>query len=137
MKNVKIALIEGTTYRATSTGEIVNKHGRPLHFYLTSTSTLCHIRINKKTVTNTVARLVWTAFHGEIKPGMIIEHKDGNFKNNALNNLKCTTRKERMKQPKIIARMHAKPYNRYEVKYDKLVNVNESKSTRTKTRKSL
>lgn len=137
MKNVKIALIEGTTYRATSTGEIVNKHGRPLHIQLTSTSTICSIRVDKKTVTYTIARLVWMAFHGNIKPGMIIEHKDGNFKNNALNNLRCTTRSARMKQPKVKARMHAKPYNRYEVKYDKLVNVNESKSTRTKTRKSL
>lgn len=135
MKNVKIALIKGTTYRATSTGEIVNKHGRPLHIQLTSTSTICQIRVNKKTITYTAARLVWMAFHGDIKPGMIIEHKDGNFKNNAISNLKCTTRSARMKQPKVKARMNARPRNRYEIKYDKLVNVNDSKSTRTNTRK--
>lgn len=77
------------------------------------------------------------AFHGDIMPGMIIEHKDGNFKNNAISNLKCTTRSARMKQPKVKARMNARPHNRYEIKYDKLVNVNDSKSTRTNTRKSL
>ena len=137
MKNVKIALIKGTTYRATSTGEIVNKHGRPLHIKLTSSSTMCSIRVNKKLVVYSVARLVWMAFHGDIKPGMIIAHKDGNFKNNSISNLKCTTRSARMKQLKVKARMNARPHNLYEIKYDKLVNVNDSKSTRTNTRKSL
>jgi hypothetical protein len=123
MKNVKMALIKGTTYRATITGEIVNKFGRPLHSTLNGTGTTTCIMVSKNTkLQTTTARLVWTAFKGEIPKGMIIEHKDGNIKNNALCNLKLTTRKARMSSPNVKARMHAKPRNRFGIKYDKLVN---------------
>lgn len=41
-----------------------------------------------------VHRLLWESFNGDIKDGMVINHKDSNKSNNTLDNLEVVTNKE-------------------------------------------
>ena len=138
MKNVKIALIDGTTYRATNIGEIVNKFGRPLKGGDSGTGLFITIVIGKKKLKRTtIARIVWEAFNGPIPKGQYVCHKDGNYKNNHLSNLTLASKTHSKRSSSFTkAPNRAVLHPVYAIKYEKL-NVNDSKSTRTNTRKSL
>lgn len=137
MKNVKIALIEGTTYRATNIGEIVNKFGRPLKGGDSGTGLFITIVIGKnKLKRTTIARLVWEAFNGPIPKGQYVCHKDGNYKNNYLSNLTLTSNTRSKKSSSFIkAPNRAVLHPVYAIKYEKLEIINENSSSRNYTRK--
>jgi len=52
------------------------------------------IRIEGKYVSAMAHRVTWTFFRGRIPEGYTINHKDGNKKNNAIENLEVMTQKE-------------------------------------------
>lgn len=52
----------------------------------------CSTKRNGRTIM--VHRLVWIENKGEILEGYIIHHKDGNKKNNNIDNLECISRRE-------------------------------------------
>lgn len=137
MKNVKMALIEGTTYRATNIGEIVNMYGRPLKGADTGEALIITICPKKyKTFRTTVARLVWEAFNGPIPKGQYICHKDGNYKNNYLSNLILASKTRSKKSSSFIkAPNRAVLHPVYAIKYEKLEIINENSSSRNYTRK--
>lgn len=114
-----IVLIENTTYRATETGYIVNKYGRPLmgHFY---GKYIRHtIRIDKKSVVINTARVIYEAFRGKIPAGFEIDHIDGNPQNNALWNLRAVSHRENMNNPNTRQKLR-KPRRRYSIIYEQL-----------------
>lgn len=137
MKNVKMALIEGTTYRATNIGEIVNKFGRPLKGGDSGSGLFITIVIgNKNLKRTTIARLVWEAFNGPIPKGQYICHKDGNYKNNRLSNLTLASRTRSKRSSSFIkAPNRAVLHPVYAIKYEKLEIINENSSSRNYTRK--
>lgn len=137
MKNIKIALIEGTTYRATNIGEIVNKFGRPLKGGDSGTGLFITIVIGKnKLKRTTIARLVWEAFNGPIPKGQYVCHKDGNYKNNYLSNLTLASKTRSKKSSSFIkAPNRAVLHPVYAIKYEKLEIINENSSSRNYTRK--
>ena len=53
-----------------------------------------HVMWEKKSVIGQASRLVWRYFKGLIPPGLTINHKDGNKKNNHPNNLEIATYSE-------------------------------------------
>lgn len=55
------------------------------------------LRKNGRSFYMTVHRLVWKVFNGDIPSGIEINHKDGNKKNNKLNNLELSTKKDNIK----------------------------------------
>ena len=119
MKSEQIALIANTTYRATETGYIVNKYGRPLVGYQCGHYIRHSIRINKKSVSINTARVIYEAFRGKIPAGFEVDHIDGNPMNNALYNLRIVTHRENMNNP-ITKQKLRKPRRRYSIIYDKL-----------------
>ena len=54
-------------------------------------------------------RIVWEQAHGPIPPGYIIHHKDGNGKNNSLDNLELMTRREHVKHHSELRRKGVDP----------------------------
>lgn len=137
MKNVKMALIEGTTYRATNIGEIVNKFGRPLKGGDTGSGLFITICTSKyKTKRTTIARLIWEAFNGPIPKGKYVCHKDGNYKNNYLSNLTLSSKTYSKRSSSFIkAPNRAVLHPVYAIKYEKLEIINENSSSRNYTRK--
>lgn len=60
-------------------------------------------------------RVIWEKHHGKVPEGYCIHHKDGNKKNNRIENLECLSRKEHGKK-------HWKP-NRIRIKYPSGIKV--------------
>lgn len=119
MEKELIALIPGTSYRATSTGLVVNRHGRPLVGRKSGNYMRHSIRVHGRTKSINTARAVYSAFHGSIPKGLEIDHIDGNPLNNNLTNLRVVTHKENMNNPVTRTRMKG-PKRKYSVIYDKI-----------------
>lgn len=58
-----------------------------------------HLSKNGKQKKFLVHRLVWEAFNGPIPDGYEIDHRDANKQNNILDNLRCVTHIENMRNP--------------------------------------
>lgn len=119
MKKVKMAFIDGTNYRVTNFGEVVNKHGRPLKGYKTNGYQRHLIMVNNKAVNINTAREVYKAFKGPIPEGYEIDHIDGNKSNNNIRNLKCVVHKSNMNNRITRAKMKG-PKSRNEIKYERI-----------------
>ena len=119
MKKVKMAFINGTDYRVTSLGEIVNKYGRPLRGGKINGHQVCTLRVNNKSVNVSTAREVYNAFKGTITEGNHIYHIDGNKSNNNIKNLKCVTKKVGHNTKVVKIKMKGLK-NRNEIKYERI-----------------
>lgn len=64
---------------------------------------LCHNGIKKD---YRVHRLIYQTYIGEIPEGMVIDHIDGNTKNNSLDNLRCVTPKENCNNPNTTKKLY-------------------------------
>lgn len=116
----RIVKIEGTTYRASSNGYIINKHGRPLVGSKVGSYQRHCLRINNKTKNINTARAIYEAFNGAIPAGKEIDHIDGDPMNNKLSNLRVVTHKENMNNPITKERMNGHRRS-FQVIYEKIV----------------
>lgn len=119
MEKKLIAQIPGTKYRATNTGLIINKFGRPLVGQKQGKYMRHSIRVNGRTKSINTARAVYSAFRGSIPKGLEIDHIDGDSTNNNLTNLRVVTHKQNMNNPITKARMKG-PKRKYSIIYDKI-----------------
>lgn len=124
----QIVLIKGTTYRASSTGYIINKYGRPLMGTTQGGYVRCTIKIDGKYKSINTARIIYEAFCGPIPNGYEIDHINGNSTDNRLSNLRVCTHKENM-QNSITRQRLKKPRKRYAIKYEKLQITIQSHQT--------
>ena len=115
----QIKTIVGTTYRVSDRGIIINKHGRPLIGCKGIKQHITKLMINKKAKRVPTGRLVWETFNGVIPKGKVVDHIDGNVFNNALINLRLTTRSFIMKRETTNNKLRT-PRRRYCKTYDKL-----------------
>jgi hypothetical protein len=115
----QIKTIVGTTYRVSDRGIIINKHGRPLIGCKGNKQHVTHLMINKKVKHVQTCRLIWETFNGVIPKGKVVDHIDGNVFNNALTNLRLTTRSFIMKRETTNNKLRT-PRRRYCKTYDKL-----------------
>lgn len=85
-----------TNYIISEYGDIINiRSGKRLTPCINSSGRLAVcITIDGKCMTDTVHRLVYMAFSGEIPEGMTINHKNENFTDNHISNLELMTRGE-------------------------------------------
>lgn len=66
---------------------------------LISSSEYAQVKINKRLYL--CHRVVWELHHGEIPPGMFIDHKDGDRFNSNINNLRLATRERNARNAKL------------------------------------
>ena len=87
-------------YEVSDNGNIRNKKtGRILkQFPSTGGYMQLMLRQNKQNKTVRVNRLVAESFYCEYRPGLDVDHLDGNKKNNRLDNLDFCTRKENIRR---------------------------------------
>lgn len=119
MKKVKMAFIDGTNYRVTNFGEVVNKFGRPLKGHKVNGYQMHMIRVDNKAVKINTAREVYKAFKGSIPEGCEITHVDGNKANNNIKNLECVTHTCNMSRQITRARLIG-PKHLNEIKYERI-----------------
>lgn len=80
------------TYYISKEGVLLNSSGRIIE----GSERNGYIRVNLSNGHQSIHRLVWEAYKGEILEGMVIDHIDGNRANNSLSNLRLVTQSENM-----------------------------------------
>lgn len=115
----QIKTIVGTMYRASDRGIIINKKGRPLIGCKTKNTHITQMIVDKKLKQIPTGRLIWETFNGVIPKGKVVDHIDGNVYNNALTNLRLTTRSFIMKRESVNNKLRA-PRRHYCKIYDEL-----------------
>lgn len=88
---------QDTTLYAFSDGRIYStKTNKFLKVSISNSNSYAHVyaRINGKFKKTRAHRLIATAFFGEIKRGIVVNHKDGNRSNNHIENLELITQRE-------------------------------------------
>lgn len=105
-------------YVVSNFGEIANrKTKKALYGYLCNGYRRVKIVHMGKPVDINVARAVWEAFYGVIPLDYEIDHKDTDRKNNELNNLRCVSHTENMRNPNTRFKL-SKPRKRNNFRYE-------------------
>ena len=86
--------IKSSLYYINKQGQIYNSSSKKL---LVGSLRNGYRRININGAMYSIHRLVWENYIGEIPEGMVIDHIDGNRENNCLENLRCVSQKENIK----------------------------------------
>jgi hypothetical protein len=86
--------IENSLYYINKKGQVFNsKTGRTL----VGSSRNGYLRVTINGKIYSIHRLVWENYKGEIPEGMVIDHIDGNRSNNNIENLRCVSQSENIK----------------------------------------
>ena len=115
----QIKKVCNTTYRVSDRGFVINKHGRPLLGCKQKHTHVSCLQIDKQRKQVQTGRLIWETFNGVIPKGKVVDHIDGNVFNNALTNLRITTRSFIMKREHVNNKLRT-PKRRYCKTYGKL-----------------
>lgn len=110
MNEINSTIINNTIFKKTrinnywvsENGDIINMNNKTLKIMKPMKTEDNHLRIELKIGDGTakkfyIHRLVYEAFVGELIEGLVIEHLDGNPKNNNYKNLKQSTQKENIR----------------------------------------
>lgn len=86
------------SYYASKEGIILNHTGRIIE----GSERNGYLRVNLADGHYSKHRLIWETFNGEIPEGMVIDHIDGNRKNNNISNLRLVSQADNMKNAQIL-----------------------------------